>query len=548
MPTPTALHLPKVTLRRPILERGRRWHTLWLVATGLCLLLACLRLWQVLDGRMYYLLDSDMSSEMVLAAQLRREHALVSPNWFYSTELHAFHIQWVLTPLFLLFDNWLVVRKIGTALWLLAMLASLFYLCYEAGIPHLFAAIGTLLVCPLSDVYFRILLLTISYPPYIMITFVGLGLALRYAKTRSKRGSAVVLAAMAVLGVLAGANGMRQLLIFYLPLLLTALCLALVRSNHTAGATLPALPRWEGRFLAAAAVSTAAAVGGYLLNSRVLRYIYHFAGQEGVHFTDFTLERLEYLLQGWLETFGYRPGVYITSADMLHNAFCFLGIAVYVLALLSLLRRPGHYTKAEQVLYLISFFALLAYTALYLFTDMVYYTRYNIPIAILMMPVAVDYLYRLPLCRVYRAGIFAVLSLLLAFCVQRYYTWLWPQNMTRAHEDAVAALRVAGYTEGYATFWNANIMVELSNGAFDIRVWEPAKDITEPDTMYEWLQTTEHFGTQPQGMVFAFFNKDETEYTTPATALTDGEIVYEDEHYIAYGYESYAALKADFAD
>ena len=79
-----------------------------------CFIFACWRTWQVVYGRMYYLLDSDMSSELVLSHLLRQEHKIVTQDWFYSTELRVFNIHWAFTPLFFLFDNWLKVRQIGT--------------------------------------------------------------------------------------------------------------------------------------------------------------------------------------------------------------------------------------------------------------------------------------------------------------------------------------------------------------------------------------------------------------------------------------------------
>src|SRR5699024_2994800 len=122
-----------LSLPRPVLQREKRWHYLWLVFSWACLLYACLRTWQVIQGRMYYLLDSDMSSDLLLGYVLRKEHTLLSTNWFYSTELRVFHNHLVFAPPFFLFDNWLQVRTIGTAIILLGMLASCWYFCRQAG-------------------------------------------------------------------------------------------------------------------------------------------------------------------------------------------------------------------------------------------------------------------------------------------------------------------------------------------------------------------------------------------------------------------------------
>lgn len=528
-------------------QREHIWHTLWLILTWACLIYACLRTWQVIQGRMYYLLDSDMSSDLLLSYRLRQEHALLTTNWFYSTELRVFHNHLVFAPLFFLSNNWLQVRTIGTAIILLGMLASCWYFCRQAGIGHLFPAIGTLLVTPMSDVYFRITLLTVSYPPHLFAAFLCCGVLFQYIRCKKRPVRIALLVFLLLFSFVIGLGGLRQVLTFYLPLTLTALFMCFVYSTPDSGRTLPGLAVPERRLLTGSLLATAATLGGWMVNTRVLRYIYHFSSQEGIHFTAFDGERLERLFFGWLESFGFRTGEYVTSPQILYNVFCFGALLVIVCAYISLVRHPQRYTFFERVFYLLSFFAFAVYEGLYLFTDMVYYTRYNIPVVVLMMPVAVDYLYRLPRCRLWRGVLLSTMAALLLWCGNDYYTDLWPKNMTASQEAAVAALRVAGYTEGYATFWNANVMVELSNGAFDIRVWHPG-DITDPDDLYEWMQTADHLTTKPEGPVFLFFSKVEGEYETASHCLTEGTVEYEDENYIAVSYPSYEAMRTDFSD
>ena len=540
--------LSPAALLRSAFAREKRWHTLWLVFSWACLLFACARTWQVIQGRMYYLLDSDMSSDLLLGYVLRKEHALLTTNWFYSTELRVFHNHLVFAPLFFFSDNWLQVRTIGTAIILLAMLGACWYFCRQAGIGHLFPAVGTLLVMPMSEVYFRITLLTVSYPPHLFASFLSLGLLLHFMRSDRRRTRIVLLILQILFSFVIGMNGLRQVLTFYLPLVLAVLFLCLVYSRPQAGATLPGLAVPERRLLIGTLCAAAATMGGWLLNVRVLRYLYHYTSQEGVHFARFDAALLEQLFFGWLESFGFQTGEYVTSTQLLYNAFCFLALLVLICAYISLARHPERYTLPERLFYLLAFFAFVAYEGLYLFTDMVYYTRYNIPVVVLLMPVGVDYLYRLPRCRLWRGILLGGMAALLLWCGNDYYTQLWPKNMTAGQEAAVTALRVAGYTEGYAAFWNANVMVEISNGAFDIRVWKSGEDVTDPDDLFEWLQTADHFTAKPEGPVFLFFNKNETEYQTPSRVLDQGKVEYEDENYIALGYPSYDAMRADFFD
>lgn len=193
-------------------------------------------------------------------------------------------------------------------------------------------------------------------------------------------------------------------------------------------------------------------------------------------------------------------------------------------------------------------FGFITYNGLYLFTDMVYYTRYNIPTVILLMPVAAIYLYRLPLCRILRGAMFALMAGLMLWCACDYYEELWPVNLTSNYEQAVAAIQAAGYQEGYATFWNANVMTELTNGALDIRVWNPTDVLDDPDHLYQWLQSTDHFETQPDGPVFIFVQKDELNTILSNFTLTEGSTLFENDNYIAYGYSSYDAMRTDFYD
>ena len=146
-------------------KREHFWRYAFMIFCWVCLLFSCQKAWHEIHGRLYYLLDSDMASEIMLAYKLRIEHKLITSTWFYSTELRVFNTQLVFTPLLFLCENWRTVREMGTAIILLSMLASCLYFCYQAGITTLFPAIATMLITPMSDPYFKILLLGAYYPP-----------------------------------------------------------------------------------------------------------------------------------------------------------------------------------------------------------------------------------------------------------------------------------------------------------------------------------------------------------------------------------------------
>ena len=83
-------------------------------------------------------LDSDMSSELMLAELLSREGGIISKNWYYSTELRVLNTQLVFAPLFLLFDNWHAVRVLGTLILWGILLASHWWMMKGLGLNRWF--------------------------------------------------------------------------------------------------------------------------------------------------------------------------------------------------------------------------------------------------------------------------------------------------------------------------------------------------------------------------------------------------------------------------
>ena len=65
---------------------------------------------------------------------------------------------------------------------------------------------------------------------------------------------------------------------------------------------------------------------------------------------------------------------------------------------------------------------------------------------------------------------------------------------------AVEAIRERGLTKGYATFWNANIVTELSDGEIEVVALEIEDGSLRP---YRWLEAEENFAMDaPEEPVF----------------------------------------------
>ncbi len=90
-------------------------------------------------------------------------------------------------------------------------------------------------------------------------------------------------------------------------------------------------------------------------------------------------------------------------------------------------------------------------------------------------------------------------------------------------------------------------MTELSNGKIDIWSWcdsgdngEGLKNITDINTIFEWLQKTSHKNNYPSGKIFLLFTIDEFNNFNWKNQLEKyNEIIYQSDYYIVYGFDNY---------
>lgn len=133
-------------------------------------------------------LDSDASSEMVLAQHWIDTGNILSNDWIYGSEIRLLHMQLIYAPLLLIFDSWQTVRFLGAVIMQGIYLASYGYLLRQAGLgKKQFYLGGTLLLLPVSVVYGRFILYHNHYLPNITISFFLVGMVLGFAREESPR-------------------------------------------------------------------------------------------------------------------------------------------------------------------------------------------------------------------------------------------------------------------------------------------------------------------------------------------------------------------------
>lgn len=478
------------------------------------------------------LLDSDMSSEMVLGKLVSGGNGVLSRNWFYSTEIRVLNNQIIFGLLFHIFGSWHRVRVASAIVLSLVMLASFFYLCRELGIQKYFPYAASFLFLPFSVIYSDIVLMGLYYIPHIVISFLTIAMILHldrmFYESRLKYFWLVEVL-LALLSLLAGMGGPRQLIILYLPLVLTSLYRTYQEKHF----------RYHGIYTALVFSGI-----GYLLNARVLSKYFSFNTWTELNFQNFSLEYVQRLISGILNSFGYTSGEIFSDA-LIRNVACFAIVIAIVLYYIYYFRHGKNLPSSERLLAIFFLMNLLVYFLLYNFTDMSYEDRYALPIIIFAIPLLVQ-VFRNHHWRKSTAitigGIAGVLVFLSSVSVYRYQAGI---DYNNERQQLAAALVADGYCAGYATYWNGNIMTELSDGALEMYTWKKgATEQIDVDDLFLWLQKVDHATNPPQGKIFLMLSAEEKSVCPFLRYLTDENKIYESDAYVIYGFVDYESMRS----
>lgn len=478
------------------------------------------------------LLDSDMAAELELASLLASEGRILSPNWYYSTELRVLNTQIFYSFFFHLTQNWHWVRILSDAVMLILMLLCCNYYYRACGYQNAIIT-AAVLVLPFSRIYFNFVLRGAYYIPHIAITFLSLALMECYLKDKKNRFG--YLGAEIVLAVIAGMGGPRQLLVTYLPMLLAAIGIWWCKNEEDDSI----------KNLFFAAVTFCSSAVGYGINTKILARKYHFQQWDGLNFTNFQLNRLEQVLNGILTSYGYKTGRIFSVGNLASNAAALCCIVGTILAIVYALRKKEKVSKAYYRLAWLTAAAWGCFSILYCFTDFQYTDRYNLPIVVLSVPLITMAVHEVELKKIPKNVVVLGLAGLVLLNGAAVYRRIYKEDNTAELRQIASMLMEQGYEEGYGPFWCTHILTELSDGKIITWCWgdESGKN-DNPYRIYRWLQPVERETTHPEGKVFVIIPNSKKENFTWLDKIYEKDIVYKSESYTVAGYNDYGTMLA----
>lgn len=475
------------------------------------------------------LMHSDMSAEVILSKLLSEEGGLLSPNWFYSTEIRIVYTHLIMTPLFWIFSDYGTVKLISLIIFDV-LLAFVFYATGKKfGLKGAYLYLSmALLLAPLSNEYLDMLLLGNFYTSQVICTYLVLGFFCGQRWEKKPR-DLIKKGVFLIVALILGLSGLRYLASLYLPLL-AAVCF----SYGFDGKEEREKNLFSKLILSAGMLGFAGI--GFLINKFVLAARYSFDTQ-AVTFVPLSEvpDRFMTSVRLMLELFGYREVAAVTPLGIVNAVkFAFFVFAVYVVIYLTKHRYDILDNKQRMLLYY--FYALfLINWYMLVFTDVLQQYRYWLPVYVIAVLLMGIYLQK---AKEKTELIRPALTILaIAAVLASLYGELWQDtkyNDCEKRYGYMQFLEENDYTFGYATFWNSSVTEYLSNGEIEVGNLGGKNGVSAP---YEWLSPKYYYEEgYHEGKTFLLLavTEEPALFNGDITVMQDAVKVYEDEYYVIY--------------
>lgn len=478
------------------------------------------------------LVNADDSSELVLASFLAKGNGFISRGWVYSSELRVLNTQWIRALLFRFTQNWMLVRILGNLFLEGWLLGSYTFLCkWMTKNKNWFWYTSPFLLLPFSHEVFYVMGEMGYYLPHLAISFTILGLWLYLSQNPARPRIAHVV--LCILSFVSCLGGLRQLTVTFVPMWLAVLWLVLRHSRELESG------RTFVRKYTYLWTSSLAGIVGYLVNAKVLSRIFLFDTYSKLVLVQPTFERLQVILRTFLNTFGYSedgvPDTPLFSGKgiLFVLSLCFMVCLLFLVLALWKQREKLSLTGEFLLLFSICDFGIVV--LLYIFTDMSVTTRYYALSLMMFVPLLIVFYQEADLAVGVKKLFLGSMAMLLCILGAGEYHACLTSDMNTCRMASVEWLKQEGYTLGYASFWNANVLTELSDGQIEMVSLTEARD--SAPNLYAWLVKTDNlFPDEERGPVFLLLYIHEIDRYQ---SLTEGrDPVYEDDNYFIYRYET----------
>lgn len=550
---------------RTILELLKKYAYCWAPAAAIIFAMAFL----LIDkGR---IIDADMSGEMVLAKFLCQTGGIMTTEWFYPTEIRFINTHIIYKLGFLLFNSWTVVR-VFTGVVLLSLLAAGSVFCVAQTDKIRNSALAAFIILmPFSVNQANFVVYGYYYITFTVFTLLAVGLFFMAASGASPRTRGIGTVCGCILAFLVGCGGMRMTLIIYLPLLIAILAVYLDRSLFSAAAR---SQEDDEKF----AESTLHGIQlmmcdcmGVMFNYAILSKIYTYQTYDNARIHSFVLSDLiSFIMYCSAAVFGFDNAPYYKYAEILSRnhmelysqitafgnstlftpeGMCYISsvcmFALLVLAFVVYILKWKELTSKVKM-YLVFMISSVAINSLICILTANERPRYLMISLLLFLPLFSMFIGFVKEKKQYFLS--SMLTVIMVGCVlfQSLVIIVKPAlanyNLPTGREKAAKWLVENGYKNGFATYWNCNILTELSNGDLEMYIVIDTNLGLKTMEMYEWYQIKDHL-KDPSGRIFLLLTDKEIKHKFVRYYIDDNRLVYDQDGIKIYEYASAAELR-----
>ena len=489
-------------------------------------------------------IDSDASSELVLAQHLAKTGRILSTDWIYSTELRVFNTQLIYAPLFLIFNSWHMVRFTGALILQAILVLSFFAFTRLLKIESkTFFISASLMLLPISVCFGRIVLYHSYYVPHIALSLLIVGL------TFTKKYNVIKLSLLGLLSFIGGLGGVRHLLMTHAPIVFAVFIFWCI-SDFTAKDKKEAFLLKNWPLISAAVFSAAASAVGFIINTNYLAEKYTFADYSKNTINLLGAEKIKDVLYGFFHHFGFRDEIEIMSVLGVLSVF---GILLGIYCLILAIKGIVEFKTEQDILKALPYTFFVAFTAVMLTVFLIldngyYFVLYFTPLVVWMIPVFVlemlkkkdTSFFNLKVLLPYLAVAVILVNGIanaMYFTDLRFdqkYEGLKYRNKYRKEEMLAVTefLEKENYEIGYATFWNANIVTEITDGKvkmIGVTVGEYGGQVER----YDWLTLKSNSEIEAEKK-FLLLEKSLATVFEANNNIDQCKTVYFDEYFIVY--------------
>jgi hypothetical protein len=498
-------------------------------------------------------LNSDYSSEMVLGKLLADENTFVSRNWHYSTEIRLIYQTIFTMPLFKLigrYENWALIRALVILLNNLLLILSYIFMARQMKIHIKWICITSLfLIMPVSTVYWDIVPFGGFYIFFIAQIFCCIGLFIRlinHADT-AKKTLLINFILFTALSFALGVQGIRSLLCVHIPLLIACIyCYSKTTQKKR-------FPLFLGCY------GFVACCIGFGINN-LLHLWYRFHSFENMRLVDLYAEFFPKLGQSLVYLagfFGLFTGSSLLSTKGLFSVIAIIGTFILFWMVIKSLRQTkiqnNTMVQSAEQQFIPVFFIVSVIFNIFVFSVLgVIVYSYFIPFMVLYIPLTAILFEHTEKTYGHLKRMAIVSGIILFIFGQGYLNFqsLSGQDRNSVRKGYIQYLLDNKLDYGIATFWNANVTTELSNGKIELAGLEQDYIVSNKFSIQWWLNPLKvHDPYFHQGESFLLLTRAEWELAQstgrPFARLAPD---YEDNGFIVIKFPSAQIIHSEVLD